>query len=107
MKHTKTPWKIEGDARRDDRVMMVEDGGGYLFTISSECGHEAGIIDELLRCVNLHDDLVAACEAVGTRHRIMYRAHEQTGTDERGYWIDAETMKAVQAALAKAKEAKT
>ena len=105
MKHTPTPWKL---------ALM---------------GHAAGIFDadnrhigstwgstrpenmvnarHIAKCVNLHDDLVAACEAVGTRHRIMYRAHEQTGTDERGYWIDAETMKAVQAALAKVEEAKT
>ena len=107
MKHTKTPWTFELLDMQGAGPYIHEDGGAIHFKGNPRNRKLNILLRHGVRCVNLHDDLVAACEAVGTRHRIMYRAHEQTGTDERGYWIDAETMKAVQAALAKVKEANT
>lgn len=84
-KHTETPWNVHATYRDE---VWAED------THICEV-HEKGDAAHIVRCVNAHDDMLAALEKVTDK--------KYADWDEWPSWLIEEIMEIARAALAKAK----
>ena len=95
MKHTKTPWAVKhhGDVCSevlDDEALAVA------FVWGTQGQPNQANARHLVKCVNAHGDLVAACERVSESARVMSLPE--------GFFIAVDTMLQLRAVLAKVKE---
>ena len=101
MKHTKTPWAVKhhGDVCSevlDDEALAVA------FVWGTQGQPNQANARHIVKCVNLHDDLVAACEAASE----AVESGGDSNDPSWGWFLPADVLAKLRAALTK-EEAKT
>lgn len=92
-KHTPTPWNYKQAYANGAGAFIGPDGKGIAcITSSTKRDNNAANAAHIVRCVNAHDELVAALRA-------LLKAH-----GERTSWASESLWDAARAALAKAEE---
>ena len=102
MKHTKTPWTFELLDMQGAGPYIHEDGGAIHFKGNPRNRKLNILLRHGVRCVNLHDDLVAACEAASE----AVESGGDSNDPSWGWFLPADVLAKLRAVLAK-EEGKT
>ena len=92
-KHSELPWEVDGGSSvvcRLDNLIAIS-ANGYL------CGSRRVDAEFIVRCVNAHDKLVEACQAM-EQSLLPYRGPD--ASEERTYTVSRTAVKELRTALA-------